>query len=75
VACVGLGHFRNGLHGAGAGADHGDALAGKVDQFLGPIMGVARLALEGIGADSTPMAVIKKRVSLRLPSSRLTPAA
>jgi len=38
-------------------------------------MGVARLALEGIGADSTPMAVIKKRVSLRLPSSRLTPAA
>jgi len=26
-------------------------------------MGAARLALEGIGADSTPVALIKKRVS------------
>ena len=36
----------DGLHGGRAGADHRDALALEVHRFLGPVRGVAGLALE-----------------------------
>ena len=66
----GLGHFGDGLYAGGAGADHRDALAVEADRFLGPVMSVAGLALNVstpgmrgmVGADSTPMAVIRRRV-------------
>ena len=66
----GLGDFGDRLDRGGAGADDGDALAGEIDPFLRPEMRVARLALKGfdagdagiVAADSTPIAVIKKRV-------------
>ncbi len=40
----------DGLHAGGAGADHGDALAGEVDRFMRPSRGVERLAAERIAA-------------------------
>src|SRR5205085_2625051 len=38
----------DGLHAGGAGADYGDALAGKVDRLLGPARGVEGFSLEGV---------------------------
>ena len=38
----------DGLHASGAGADHGDALAGEIDRFLGPTRGVKGGAAEGV---------------------------
>ena len=49
-AAGGLGHFLDRLHRGGAGADHRDALAGEAHPFLGPVMGVAGLALERVDA-------------------------
>jgi hypothetical protein len=45
-----LGHFRDGLHGGRAGADHRDALALEADRLLRPVMGVAGLATERLDA-------------------------
>jgi hypothetical protein len=65
----GLGHFLDRLYRGGAGADHRDPLAVETDRFLGPVMGVAGRplkvstpAMRGmVGAESTPMAVIRRR--------------
>src|SRR5262249_2791640 len=40
----------NGLDAGGAGADHGDALAGEIDLLLRPARGVEGLSLEGVAA-------------------------
>src|SRR5688572_13923375 len=42
----GLRDFLDGLHGGCTGADDPDALAGKIDPFLRPVVGVTRLAFE-----------------------------
>src|SRR5262245_46370118 len=42
----GLGDLLDGLHGRCAGADDADALAGKIDPFLRPVVRVAGLAFE-----------------------------
>ena len=38
----------DGLHAGGAGADHGDALAGEIDRLVRPARGVEGFPLEGV---------------------------
>ena len=66
-----LGDGLDGLHGGRPGADHRDPLAFEVHRFLRPEGGVAGLTSESVnvpkcagivGAESTPMAVMRKRV-------------
>ena len=40
----------DGLHAGGAGADHGDALAGEIDRFLRPARGMEGLSLKGVAS-------------------------
>ena len=71
VRCAGgLGHLLDGLHAGGAGADHRHALAREAHRLMRPAGGVEGLALEAsrrprsrgmVGADSGPIAVIRKR--------------
>ena len=66
------------LHAGRAGADHRDPLAGEVDGSSGQLWvwkdwpsKLSMPSMRGIvGADSRPMAVIRKRGVCRLPSSR-----
>ena len=46
----GFGDLLDRLHRGGAGTDDADPLAGEIDAFLGPAMGMARQALEARNA-------------------------
>ena len=45
-----IGDLRDHLDAGRAGADYGDALAGQVDGFVGPVVGVPGVALEAVDA-------------------------
>ena len=82
----GLGHFGDGLHTGGAGADHRDPLALEFHGFVGPIMRVAGLAPETLdagdarhgrrrqdadGSDQKPRIIAPAILQRDVPASRL----
>ena len=77
------GDHRSRLDSGRAGADHADALAGKIDALMRPLPGVMPIAGEAtspgmfgiLAADRQPTAVIRNFASYALPAAVVHPAS